>query len=167
MAASCLLNSKCDASRVKHGGKNLTMVLGSHELNFKCTYQFEILAKELFSSCIFVPNGNNIMKSLATHSVFKMGLISFCLASTNNCTWRVYAIAEGVYFVLAMVLSGEMEETEETWILYLAFFIHSRKNSILFGTPYLLKCSFALLPSFSSATPKQAKHNFSHLTPPS
>lgn len=66
-----------------------------------------------------------------------------------------------------MVLSETMEETEVTWILYLAFFIHSRKTSISFGTPYLLKCSFALLPSFSSATPKQAKHNSSHLTPPS
>lgn len=86
MAVSCLLNSKHDASRVKHGEKTLTMELGSHELNFKCTFEFEILAEEFFSSCIFVPNGNNIMKSLAIHSVLKMGLISFCLASTNNCT---------------------------------------------------------------------------------
>lgn len=84
MATSCLLNSEHEASGVKHWKKTLTNALGSHELSLKCTFQSEILAE--FSSCIFAPNGNNIMKSLAMHSVLKMGLISFCLASRNNCT---------------------------------------------------------------------------------
>lgn len=62
-----------------------------------------------------------------------------------------------------MVSSGAMEEIEVTWILYLGFSIHRRKASVSFGTLYLLKCSSALLPSFSSATPEQAKNNPSHL----
>lgn len=83
MATSCLPNSQHGASRVKHwvGGGNLTMAPGSHELSFKCTFQSEILAQ--ISPCIFAPNGNSVMKFLATLLELKMGLISFCLASTK------------------------------------------------------------------------------------